>query len=50
MIKENFLTASKLSEIESEVTDMINTCWNISINDPYPDENSLLDNVFFGNK
>ena len=50
IIKENFFTANKLSEIESEVTDKINSCWNLSIKDPYPDENSLLDNVFFEKK
>ena len=50
IIKENFFTANKLSEIESEVTDKINSCWNLSIKDPFPDENSLLDNVFFEKK
>ena len=50
IIKENFFTANKLSEIESEVTDKINSCWNLSIKDPLPDENSLLDNVFFEKK
>ena len=50
IIKDKISTLSKLSQIESEVIDDINNCWNLSLKDPFPNESSLLDNVFFGNK
>ena len=50
MFEDKILTSSQFAKIESEVIDKINNYWDLALKDPFPNENELLDNVFFGNK
>ena len=47
LVKHEYLTLSKISEIESEIIEKINIEWSLALNDPNPENNSLLKNVYF---
>ena len=50
MFEDKILTSYQFAKIESDVIDMIYDYWDLALKDPFPNENTLLDNVFFGNK
>ena len=50
LIKENIFFESELKEIQSEIISEIKIAWNLALNDPFPEENTLLKNVYFEEK
>ena len=47
LIEQNIFSEAKLNDINLEIMNTVKTTWDIALNDPWPEERSLLSNVYF---
>ena len=46
MVKQNFITYDEFENLKIEYSCKIESSWNEAIDDPYPDNNKILDYVY----
>tara|TARA_B100000427_G_C14949818_1_gene351951 strand:- start:56 stop:499 length:444 start_codon:yes stop_codon:yes gene_type:complete len=47
LLKENVMSEEDIQSYELEIKDSINKHWESAMNDPYPDDDSLLGRVYY---
>ena len=47
LIEQNILNESKILQIKSDIKNSVNKEWDLALQDPIPDKNSVMDNVYF---
>ena len=47
LIEQNIFSEAKLNDINLGIVNTVKTTWDIALNDPWPEERSLLSNVYF---
>ena len=46
MFFENLTEPNCMNDLEKEIKEMINKCWEIALKDPFPEKQSLIEDVY----